>query len=540
MSDPWIVKFIPFSSSVESSFWVSYCQEKLDTIQLSEDPIDVVASYGTDGRLECREGSLSPTTIHKDRITMKGKLVGCNTIETFQQKDKNEFLRELFLPSFEEESLISFVMLTYADLKSHKVLYWFAIPAITPKAGCSIRAIKQHNLSQVYDESEMQLLYSSFEEKVWIDADVPPYFLYTSNNGCLPFTKDNYSTLCNKDGSERVVFGFVDGQAPLQNEQPMGWPMRNLVASLCLHWNLGGQTVQIVSLRPQTMRKTTLKVTDDASVVLHIKIPEKEDYGDQYKAVGWELNARGKAGPRWVNLRPLLDNNHLAVQAADLNLKLMKWRMIPNLDIDRLQNIKVLLLGAGTLGCNVARTLLGWGIRKFTIVDNGKVSYSNPVRQSLFTLDDCQGGEGGGGRLKAIAAAEALSSIAADVEAEGIVLSIPMPGHAEKRETIEATVEQLDRLVQDCDVVYLLTDTRESRWLPTVMAAAHDKMLINAALGLDSWLVMRHGGDTTKEGGSLGCYFCNDVVAPENSMKNRTLDQQVCVVRKYKWRRLVG
>merc|ERR1712137_691829 len=57
------------------------------------------------------------------------------------------------------------------------------------------------------------------------------------------------------------------------------------------------------------------------------------------------------------------------------------------------------------------------------------------------------------------------------------------------------------------------------------MAAAHDKLLINAALGLDSWLVMRHNS------GHAGCYFCNDVVAPENSMKNRTLDQQCTVTR---------
>jgi ubiquitin-like modifier-activating enzyme ATG7 len=107
-----------------------------------------------------------------------------------------------------------------------------------------------------------------------------------------------------------------------------------------------------------------------------------------------------------------------------------------------------------------------------------------------------------------------------------------MPGHAETKEAIEKSVTTLDSLVQECDVVFMLTDTRESRWLPTIMAAAHDKMLINAALGLDSWLVMRHGGGIGDPSNQrLGCYFCNDVVAPENSTKNRTLDQQCTVTR---------
>ena len=40
----------------------------------------------------------------------------------------------------------------------------------------------------------------------------------------------------------------------------------------------------------------------------------------------------------------------------------------------------------------MARALLGWGVRNITFVDNGKVSYSNPVRQSLFEVSDCVDG----------------------------------------------------------------------------------------------------------------------------------------------------
>jgi ubiquitin-like modifier-activating enzyme ATG7 len=89
-----------------------------------------------------------------------------------------------------------------------------------------------------------------------------------------------------------------------------------------------------------------------------------------------------------------------------------------------LQKLRVLLLGSGTLGCNVARVLIGWGVRTLTFVDSGTVSYSNPVRQSLFTFDDSVQK-----RDKAEAAANSIRLVAPSVNVSGVKLSIPMPGH---------------------------------------------------------------------------------------------------------------
>lgn len=55
----------------------------------------------------------------------------------------------------------------------------------------------------------------------------------------------------------------------------------------------------------------------------------------------------------------LYDNFYsLAKASVNLNLKLMKWRLLPDIDLEKLKATRCLLLGSGTLGCSVARTLL--------------------------------------------------------------------------------------------------------------------------------------------------------------------------------------
>ncbi|KAL7561286.1 hypothetical protein ACA910_022555 [Epithemia clementina (nom. ined.)] len=636
------VKFVPFASTIESPFWVRYNQMKLEMIQLSEDPITIEATYGLEAtstmskelgagqtpRLQCQEASLfapvaklsstknessapsaattpqhgvvvaetarlvssstKPALVANERVHAKGILMGYNTVESFQSVDKNKLLKDCFLDGFrtgEVNALTMFVLLTFADLKNHKVLYWFGFPALSapilfhpftpqrqqPQTWSSLYTTQERlDMARQVVSMRRQILATGASCPDDRAVGLPPYFVwFPSRKVCLPLSVSVLAAAeagrYNVTDPHQVVFAFFD---PNSASTDPGWPLRNLVAFLSFHLGLGGQAVNILCYRPGRLRRVVsvnnlseksntddedmvlveLDHVHDQSLFMQILAPTKTEFGwihphdetaednsnsetySKVKVAGWELNPRGKPGPRSVHLRPLLDASHLAIQAADLNLQLMKWRMIPNLQVRKLQATKVLLLGAGTLGCNVARVLLGWGIRSFTFVDYGNVGYSNPVRQPLFNLQDCQSNNGNG-KPKAVAAADALKLIAADVQAQGIVLSIPMPGHIESKEVLQGSVTRLDRLIQECDVVFLLTDTRESRWLPTVIAAAHQKPLLNAALGLDSWLVMRHGGGEEGGGQRLGCYFCNDVVAPENSTKNRTLDQQCTVTR---------
>lgn len=224
-----------------------------------------------------------------------------------------------------------------------------------------------------------------------------------------------------------------------------------------------------------------------------------------------------------------MDPHKLAETSTYLNLKLMKWRLMPTLNLEAIAKQKCLLLGAGTLGCGVARNLLSWGVRNITFVDSGKVSYSNPVRQNLYRHEDALHG-----RPKAKTAAERIIEICPSATAKGVSIHIPMPGHTVSPALISECKGQFDAieaLVKEHDVLFLLTDSRESRWLPTVLGAAHGKLVMNSALGFDSYLVMRHGanggegvadaveavaGFKSVPGDQLGCYFCNDIVAPGN------------------------
>ncbi|KAK6887367.1 Ubiquitin-like modifier-activating enzyme ATG7 [Candida tropicalis] len=240
-------------------------------------------------------------------------------------------------------------------------------------------------------------------------------------------------------------------------------------------------------------------------------------------------HTQGKLSPKLADLGSLIDPMQLAEQAVELNLKLMKWRIAPDIDLDIIKEQRVLLLGAGTLGSYVARALMGWGVRRITFVDNGRISYSNPVRQPLFNFEDCFS-DNGQGKIKALKAAENMKKIFPGVDTVGYNLEVPMIGHPVTDEPKQKqNYETLCKLFDENDVVFLLMDSRESRWLPTLLGAVKDKIVINAALGFDSFLVMRHG--SLKQSERLGCYYCNDVVAPNDSLSDRTLDQMCTVTR---------
>ena len=435
--------------------------------------------------------------------------------------------------------LASFVILSFADLKKYKFQYWFAFPAL--QAEPSWVPVEEGDRGKHMTGLETTALVDAVQTwRYAVDTRQHGFFLakklrgifnVNSNPGVeeedhrpktpkTPTEKLGYSWAIsslaaydngffNDTEEEDRYICFAD---PSNYPQAPGWTLRNLLLLARQRWGL--EKVQVLCYRDVQSRRD-----GGRSIVHNLKLPltsvdkkaESSKVKEMPKVVGWERNG-GKLMGRLANLTEYMDPAKLADQSVDLNLKLMKWRISPNLDLDKIKGTKCLLLGAGTLGSYVARNLLGWGVRKITFVDNGSVSFSNPVRQPLFNFKDCLDG----GAKKAYRAAEALTEIYPGVDSAAHVMSVPMAGHPVTNPTkTKQEFEQLKALVEAHDVIFLLMDTRESRWLPTVMGKAAGKIVMNAALGFDSFVVMRHGvkveGDRSKE---LGCYFCNDVVAP--------------------------
>lgn len=534
-----VVKFQPFSSFVDYSFWQELSQRKLDQYRLSESAVELSALFSAKSSSPTQplymrvssESFSSQLSLGPAQHASVGKLINTNTIEAFTSLDRKHLIascmQDLTLDidsgvcDTNPHRLVRFLLITFADLKQYKFLYWFAFPVSAQwkavSLSPSLTPLKQHHL----EDDAQNILHSFFSLKTMVA-------FVRNGRDVVPLSEAHNAS--SSDDNDDAVLTFAVADSGNGDEYP-GWNVRCVVQYLAQRLRLQGRPLRLLLIRGNSV--------DDAlerSKTILIRI-DAADGGDAIS--GWESDLKGKSKPRQVNLASQMDPKKLLTTAVDLNLKLMKWRLAPQMKLDQISQLRCLLLGAGTLGCNVARCLLGWGCRNITFVDSGKVSFSNPVRQSLFAFEDCVDG----GKPKALAAAESCKRIFPECNAHGVALRIPMPGHPigpNDEERVRKDHDTLLQLVKESDVVFLLTDSREARWLGTVMGAAHNKIVINAALGFDSYLVMRHGHRSLLESSadqspvashSLGCYFCNDVVAPTDSLRERTLDQQCTVTR---------
>ena len=209
---------------------------KLDKLRLNEEAVPLTASYSivtairsraatdstqqnygiANGRMRLdqdsfiessSENSTTTTTtsdIRNEVVKTHGKIIILNTLESFKTIDKNELLQTNCLNDIlsvcnmngaqEEEDiqkLVSFFCLTFLDLKNHKVLYWFAFPALATAPGKPISYSNTNGQAFLVDvwgeESANQLdaTFHDFRTSLLLQqnnedtsSSCPPFFIY--------------------------------------------------------------------------------------------------------------------------------------------------------------------------------------------------------------------------------------------------------------------------------------------------------------------------------------------------------------------------
>ena len=459
-------------------FYTEYQKKILDEYKYENAFKQITAFYETtDNNTFIRFEDFSFNPSKNPQVTGKlynlnGLLVHYSTIEGFEQlKNIDDVLKEIEANS----TKYNFILFIYGDLKTFLFRYRFIL-LHNKNVEYKIKKVSNENLNE-----DLKKLIDEHIEKNKDKVNEHYYYLL------------NETTI------------YINDISTNQTSIP-------ILIKNSLYENQKETITEIIINKTQN-KYLTLLLENIKLIPIKDKIPELKELFEKVEIIK-------------VDLKQMFNSETIAENAVDLNINLMKWRMCPGLNTQIIKEKKYLLIGSGTLGCHVSRCLLGWGARNITFMDNGKVSYSNPVRQSLYNFNDSTTEN-----YKAILAPKKLKEIFPLTNSNRFNINIPLACRTlideKSKEDYIKNLTLLEEQIKSHDIIFLLTDSRESRWYPTLISKAYNKIVITAAIGFDSFLIMRHGN---KEN-NLGCYFCTDIVTPSDTSGSRTLDQQCTISR---------
>ena len=140
-------------------------------------------------------------------------------------------------------------------------------------------------------------------------------------------------------------------------------------------------------------------------------------------------------------------------------LNLPEWRKQQQM---RLKESKILVVGAGGLGCGALPFLAAAGVGTITILDADVIELSNLARQVLYKTADV-------GASKALKAAEALQALNPTIVIQGTVENLS----AENASTYIAQYDLIIDCTDNFETRYLINDTCVALEKPFVYGAIH-------------------------------------------------------------------
>ena len=136
---------------------------------------------------------------------------------------------------------------------------------------------------------------------------------------------------------------------------------------------------------------------------------------------------------------PSTDNRSLT--DAEL-LRYARQVLLTGWDIDaqlRLKSARIVMIGAGGLGCPASETLVRAGLGEVHLIDDDVIEMSNLQRQSLFLPSDI-------GAAKALTAAQMLKQINPLISAKGTVARLTLDNAYELLELAAGKLSSITRL----------------------------------------------------------------------------------------------
>uniref|UniRef100_A0A915LL84 Ubiquitin-like modifier-activating enzyme Atg7 N-terminal domain-containing protein n=1 Tax=Meloidogyne javanica TaxID=6303 RepID=A0A915LL84_MELJA len=392
--------FIPFTTFIDPLFWNEVNRLKINEWKLDESPktihcnLTFHGSQSSDSLLCFDHESLKNVSednvkINSGIYNVEGTFLLLNTKKAFLELDRTILLKNI----------------AETDVKNFAYYFWNCIPALLFPENI-------HQTSQ-FELPKIELHSLAFE------------FLVSNNGKPFILTNDQKALkleeLIEQKSPDDFLFVFPN---PSEVQEKFGWPLRNLLAAIA-YLKPTWSKLRVFSL-------TRLYQNSFISTLFWDII--KNEIETIPKCVGWERTSSDKLIYRSVDLKFMLDPINVGFhqidimeQSVDLNLKLIRWRQAPSISLDKFTSLRILLVGAGTLGCNIARALLA-------------------------------------GLSKADAAANALRRIYPKVEAKGIHMKVPMPGYPfsdEEEDNVRQSCNQLEECIKNCDVLFLVMDSRE-------------------------------------------------------------------------------
>ncbi|KAM0684141.1 Autophagy protein 7 [Mitosporidium daphniae] len=465
------------------SFWSSLHHLKLERFKLEEGPfplwgfLDVGKSHAfvkldANSFLNKEQANLDADAKHSS-FAIPGHLLVSNTFSNYKSGSwKKSALSSVSKIVWEQMSissiqqgdpfyLLSFVLFVYADLKAFNYKYSYVFPAFfSPKI--LLNHSLSHSTNFILNAHKVPIFFcatSSSDNK--LEQQQPEPDLFTLH----PLSYSHSCEFAKKCANfDSFFFGIRnDVFIPFKKQASsflLSWPIRNYIILLYKLFRI--KEFRILPLYQSDLYEVfhengAQKIKFHASAnmnecFVHVSFSEfpctdfsAKNPEDLFALTGWQTESNGLVKEFAVNFSDYCNPMDILKSSLSLNLNLMKWRVLPDLNLERLSSQRVLICGAGTLGCNIARALL-----------------------SLYSYSTTMGSSN-----KAEMAAQSLTMIYPLVNSKGIVMNIPTLGQCTVSQN---EIQELEAFVVDADVLFLVTDTRESRWLPSVLGgAAFDK-----------------------------------------------------------------